>query len=62
MTRYYSLYERQGKRWVRLTEMGLPKRMARMVFEDALESQTWTRRGENLTTGKLSLRPTGVTL
>ncbi|MDE1766541.1 MAG: hypothetical protein KGI27_09785 [Thaumarchaeota archaeon] len=57
--RYYTLHEKQGNRWVRLTEMGFTLDRARRVFQNALIYQTWIRAdGDNTrTTSRLELRP-----
>lgn len=57
--RYYSLFEKQGRRWVQLWEMGFKLKQARRVFQTALIYQQATRSGPNYvqTTGELRLRP-----
>lgn len=39
--RFYGLFERQGKRWVRLTQMAFPLATARRIFQNALIYRRW---------------------
>lgn len=62
--RYYSLFEKRGRRWHQLTAMAFPKHLAVRVFQGALIRQSYRLNSDKadvpvMTTGLLELRPTG---